>query len=393
MDLDTASALIKPAILYADRVTLYSPAASMLQALHELEGVTDSQGQLATILELARTVPALGEQFDGFDAETLATFQSFLTADRSLMLALGDASGCGAELAAIYGQIDELSAQWQAQIPGAMAQSAAAIGGEELRAALKAGVVEVAPLVGGNHLGLVGSSLRAATGGDESDLTDDLLHSWLGELLQMLRDPSSFPLLDAASAGLVRALEGVERVDVNSEALRRSSEVTAASQFVEYMPYFAQMPLDEVLDLRRELQAPLARFRSEMVKISRDFRSRPIDPVFMQEVEDAWRERVAPALAEVRELLAEHGLLREAASVIRGDFRRLAAEAGGVFAVANLPALDLSALLAAGLGTALAGTDTMLRAVNETRRALSQAQSNAFYFLHRVAEAADRHAP
>jgi hypothetical protein len=74
-------------------------------------------------------------------------------------------------------------------------------------------------------------------------------------------------------------------------------------------------------------------------------------------VEDAWRTQVAPALADIREALAEHGLLSEAASIALGDPRRLLVEAGGVLAVAHGEVLSLSALLTTGLAAGLPLTD------------------------------------
>lgn len=62
---------------------------------------------------------------------------------------------------------------------------------------------------------------------------------------------------------------------------------------------------------------------------------RPIAQTFEVEVKDAWRRNVAPALADIREALAEHRLLSETASIAFGNPRRLMAEAGGVLATAH----------------------------------------------------------
>jgi hypothetical protein len=68
------------------------------------------------------------------------------------------------------------------------------------------------------------------------------------------------------------------------------------------------MPMDDALDLRGSLSRPLKRFRAAMARLSREFESRPIDDAF--ELEDAWRRDVDPALQEIREALAERGLLK-----------------------------------------------------------------------------------
>lgn len=158
-----------------------------------------------------------------------------------------------------------------------------------------------------------------------------------------------------------------------------------------YLPHFSTMPMDEIIDLRRDIKQPLKRFRAAVGRIGRDSETRPIDESFAVEVEDAWRLDVEPALAEVRESLAEHGLLREVASVALGDPRRLLLEAGGVVAAAYGPVLSLSGALTAGAAVGIPTVDVAGRALQQHREERLKAKSSAFYFLHRVAEAADRH--
>lgn len=153
-----------------------------------------------------------------------------------------------------------------------------------------------------------------------------------------------------------------------------------------YLPYFPDLPMDEVLDLRRSLSKPLIRFRGALASLSRDFESRPIDESFDVEVEEVWRAEVSPAIADIREALAEHGLLNEAASIALGDPRRLLAEAGGVLAAAHGEVLSLSGLLTAGLATGLPLADVAGRALLHTRQARRESRKSAFYFLHRLGE-------
>lgn len=155
-----------------------------------------------------------------------------------------------------------------------------------------------------------------------------------------------------------------------------------------YLPYFPDLPMDEVLDLRRSLTKPLVHFRGALAKLSREFESRAIDDGFDAEVEDAWRTQVAPALGDIREALAEHGFLSEAASIVLGDPRRLLVEAGGVVAAAHGDVLSLSNLLTAGLAAGLPLADIAGRALRQSREAKKEARKSAFYFLHRVSEEA-----
>lgn len=238
--------------------------------------------------------------------------------------------------------------------------------------------------------GVVADSVKAAMGTSSPAHTEEVVEAFMAKAIQIVLDPASFPLLDAQASGLIRALEQTMSVQTSPSAMRRGAEVDAAARFMGYLPYFPELPMDEVLDLRQTLHGPLSRFRSEMVSISKEFESRPIDDGFEVEVEDASRSRVEPALADIREALSEHGLLREVASVALGDPRRLLFEAGGVFAAAQGDLLALSKLMTLGAAAGTPMVDVLSRAISKAREARKITREHAFYFLHRVREEASR---
>jgi hypothetical protein len=125
-----------------------------------------------------------------------------------------------------------------------------------------------------------------------------------------------------------------------------------------------------------------------MATLSHELASRQFDSEFRREVEDAWRARVAPALTEIREIMAEHGLLKDASAIARGDVRRLALEAGGVLAAAAVATPNLTQLVALGAAGTLTAADVIGRAVNERRAGIRDARSSSFYFLYQLEEAA-----
>jgi hypothetical protein len=391
-DLRHAAPLVKPALLYADDVTIYSPTATIANAVRELVAVSDPINRLRVVLEIVRNVPQLREQIGGQD-EALAGVEALLSLDPAIIEALVSTYGGAEQLESMQGSLDEMSRMWDEQMPGTVESSINAIGGEDVLSLLDSGLVTVADLASHTSGAVVGDAGASAMGdGGETSLVDDLLSGWMSHVLDMLNDPDSFPLLDGTSAGLIHALEREASVTASDIAVRRGSEVGAATAFMAFLPYFAQLPMDEILDLRRELQEPLVRFRGEMASLSRTFNTRQFDREFRAEVEDAWRQRVEPALADIREALSEHGLLREAASVARGDVRRLLVEAGGIFVAANTFRLSISNLMTAGIAVGAPLADVLGRALNDSRSGTAAARSNSFYFLHRLSEEAEQRA-
>jgi hypothetical protein len=392
-DLRVAGRLVKPALLYADRVTIYSPAASMMSAVTELASIRDPRQQLLVTLEIVKEVPQLASQLN-VPSETLEQLKGFLGVDRRLVRRIGAMHGNGTQgqIDELYAQLDGLDSIWRDQMPDAIAKVKEALGAEELLLAVRAGAVKVASLVETPNLDVIADSLRRAKGASTGTAVDDMIVAFTARIVEMLADQRSFPLFDAQSSGLIRALEREAAVAPSPHAMRRGAEVSSAASFMGYLPYFPDLPMDEVLDLRKALGKPLVRFRGALARMSREFEPRPIDDEFEAEVEDAWRTQVAPALVDIREALGEHGLLSEAASIALGDPRRLLVEAGGVLAAAHGDVVSLSGLVTAGIAAGLPLADVAGRALQQSRAGKRDVRKSAFYFLHRLGEESRRRA-
>ena len=381
--------LVKPAVLYADRVTIYSPAATMLTAVTEFAALTDPGERVASTLRIIRQVPEFAGQLD-VPAETLDQIGAFLALDPRLVRMLSKSQGVGAELDAFYEKMAGMTSIWENQMPETIAKVKGLLGADELLVALEAGAVDVAELGEAQGSEMIADALRAASGARVSQSTEELVLAYTARIVEMLTEKRTFPLLDAQTSGLARSLELEAGLIIPAGVATRGAEVASAASFMGFLPAFDRMPMDEILDLRRSLRGPLLRFRSVLAKISRDFEARLTDESFDAEVEGVWRTQVAPALQEIRETLAEHGLLREAASIALGDPKRLAVEAGGVIAAARADVVALSSLWTAGLSASLPLADIAGRALQKRREGRRAARNHAFYFLHRVGERAAR---
>ena len=64
------------------------------------------------------------------------------------------------------------------------------------------------------------------------------------------------------------------------------------------LPVF-DIKMDELLDLRAELQRPLINFRAEMINLSRDIENASWDKDFSSDVQDVYQAKVEPTLLEL----------------------------------------------------------------------------------------------
>jgi hypothetical protein len=388
VDLGGLAALVKPAVLYADSVTIHSPSAALLHGVIQFAELTHPADQLHAILEVARQAPnALKLDFDPEAAAKLTTLLRMSPQQRAR---LKRTSGANFDLNAIDEMTKEISRIWAADMPAVVEDIIETTSSAELVTAIHAGAVTVAPLGDRSSADHVARSVTAATSSRPNPEPDPMFDGFLETIVDVVSGTGDgFPLLDGDAAELVKSMESESIVMFDGTTATRSSEVDAASRFMGFLPYFPEMPMDEVLDLKLTIGEPLIRFRGEMVKLAQDF-ARPIDDGFVRDVENAWRGAVAPALADVREALGQQGLLKGAATVVRGDVRRLAAEAGGVLAASHANLLKLSSLVTLATVAGLPALDTLGIAVNERMKAERDVAKQGFYFLHRIDEEARR---
>ena len=386
--------LVKPALLYADKVTIYSPMAAIFEGVRSTLSLTDPRQQMAAFFQLVRDVPALAPDLAAqleANPKVVQGLDAMLRVNPRLIRAVARKPADKEAIDNIYRGFDKMADTWADGMPGVIEKLRELTGADELMVALDAGAVSVAPLIDSPGPTFLSDSIALALGEQGREPGADLLAVLVSHIAEMLTEGRSFPLLDDTTSGFIKALdERGELLQVSGSTWRRGSEMTAAASFMGFLPYFSEMPMDEVLDLRNKLRGPLVRFRAAMADLSREFESRPIDRDFVNEVEEAWRRRVEPALQEIRESLAEHGLLREIASIALGDPRKLMLEAGGVLAAAQGHVISVSRFMAIAMAAGLPTIDLVGRATQRVRESRRTVRTNAFYFLHRVSEEARR---
>lgn len=383
-DLGAASSLVKPAILYADKVTVYSPAASLLRSVEGLAEIKGPGDRVAFIMHLMEQVPELRRDHD-LSPDLRDTVRVVASMPRPLARRAMRATGVSSEeLDEVNGQLDGLQAVWEDEIPEAIEKALEITNAGELWTAIERGAVEVADITEGRQHQAVAESVRAASSRGRrtvsDDLTDEIIGSLVARIIEMVSEPTAFPLFDPDATGLLRSLEREAGLSLSPAAVRQGSEIDSAARFMGFLPYFTDLSMDEVLDLRDDLRPPLTRFRAAMASIARDLQARQIDPSFPAEVEAGWRGQVAPALQEIEEALESHGLRRQVVSTAIGNPRRVLAGAGAAFAATHVEQFSLSGLLAAAATAGVPALDIAAQSMKATRDAKRGVESQSFYF-------------
>lgn len=192
MDLRSAARLVKPALLYADRVTVYSPAASMMSAIADIGVVNDPRQQVHLIIEIIKHVPQLAGQLN-VSGETLEQLKALLAMNPRLVRRIGAAHGARKQVDELYERLDGLDSIWQEQMPEALEKAKEAIGAGELLVAVQAGAVKVADLGNAPKSEFLVDAVNRAAGNDAGTVLDDLIGGFIARIVEMICERRSTP--------------------------------------------------------------------------------------------------------------------------------------------------------------------------------------------------------
>lgn len=341
------AALVKAALLYADRVTLASPNAIMMAGVAGLT-VPDSQDRRDALMGMASVLPG------GEDA--FALYEDLKRRRKKLS---------GIERLALMRMETVLKASGDemAETVTGMLETA---GMPELQRAMEAGV-----------LGIHMLDLDQAKPDEFSSRVTEGLVKVLAQSVSP--NARTFPLFDDGTGSLVKSMvaDGL----ITDARAKRSNEVGAAGQLVGQMEAFPDAAMDAVLDVRKRLRQPLVRFRAVLARVSGEIESPAWDTAaFTREVEDLYRQHVAPALADLEDAIQELGALPTLRRVASDSKALMAGSALVLSAAAGVGLADLPHAVF-GVGPAASIISVGASEADRRSQARHDRESNEFYFL------------
>ena len=359
--------LVKAAVLYADQVSLLSPVAALTLGVHQLT-ISDDEQLLDFMFSLDdRTLSRIGVSQQHSEA---------LNPLRKLTSHYGSAHLAGVRDSTLTYEDarDMLSRDTGQEALNKMRQDLQSDlglrGGTELQLGVASGLVQV------------------SDGSLPVDITsnDELIRIYVDTLVGMLRDPSTHLIFDDSTGTLVQALIDGNKISPDALSLAHSKNVSVGSGLIRKLPALTSAPMDEILDLRREANGSLSRYRRAVSSLTPKIASAAFGSDFNEEVNDLWLREVEPAIDEIKETLADHTLVREAARHLSIDLKSYVFAATGPFVAVGVQTLStLDTLMTAALSAtpaALAGVQLLAGADRDRRAGLKQAQKSDLFYLY-----------
>jgi hypothetical protein len=375
IDVTSELQLAKAGMLYGDDVTLISPSTT---ALMRLEGMRSMS--VPDLLEIVtRTSSSLEgrEGIDDSDLHQIVANRDLLEMALPLLDVMGDPPG-GEEAQAIR----EGLAGVNTQIAEVVDNLSNASGLSELRRARESRLVRIEEADGGDAFDLIANSIRSAAaqqaGQDlDSDYSETWVQAFLDRLKLVLESRDRYLLLDESLAAVLHEAIALGRLRIADQTARRSTQVTAAASLMGRIPSFPGATVDEVIDIRRNLDPSLARFRTAMADVAKDFTTSPWEQGFGDEADALWTEMVYPAIDEITDSIrADRGLLELAQLTVdpaSDVWPGIIILASG--SVAHMPLLTLT-------GGALTVLKPLIAVMSSLRDNSNSVRVRPFYFLY-----------
>ena len=121
---------------------------------------------------------------------------------------------------------------------------------------------------------------------------------------------NSYPLFDEQSNNLMGAAVKSNIIKLSDVDKRKITHAGFSDNIVQRLPSFDQAPVDEILDIRKELNPSISRFRSKMISYSDTLQTMPWDKDFESECSMLYYQEVAPAITEIDELSRDNSFLK-----------------------------------------------------------------------------------
>lgn len=120
----------------------------------------------------------------------------------------------------------------------------------------------------------------------------------------------SCPLFDERSNKLISAAIKSGIIDMSNTKKYKTKHAGLADKLLTRLPSFEFASVNEILDIRKELEKSLVRFRSKTLQFTESIQSLPWNEDFEDECYLLYDKEVAPALLEIEELINDNNIIK-----------------------------------------------------------------------------------
>lgn len=383
IDLQQDIKLVKAALLYADKVKIYSPTLSTLQLVMQLGGL--SQNEQLHFFEMV--VPYL---MPSSQARPIKAMLKKLRNIRALQVR---------EIQAIRANLFSQSANVWDELKNVIVNMAETAGMQEIATALNSGTLEIhqfSSQADNLHMMRFVADCVARASGKQLPMyeqkaiknrNDQVSKEFVEGVLNAVSSGATYPLFDTSTGYLVQSYQQVKPIIFTDASQNRARHIALANDLFQRLPVFDLASTYDVLLIRGELDKYLVRFRSSIVGFASSVASSPWDVDFDKDVELIFRKEIAPVVLDLEEEIKSNKFLAQLARKFVD--KPLLMAPGTALSLALSQITNLPHEIAIGLGASVNAAAIIYDTYNDWRNKQKEIERNGLYFYYRAGKKFD----
>lgn len=292
--------MVKAALLYADKVRLCSAHYSTWIFLLSMKDAS-LEDLIAQTYEIEEMIPHMFSTPEEIATELLR--------NRLARHSLQSKNPTAKDLQ-LRNDLKKLNAQqyeeFRKQMPSLDVESAA----KEFESPVNAGLLEI------HRFRLMESENIGASqlGGTFNRTVERIADEFAGTIMQTVSDSSTYPLFDDGTGSIVRTGLDVGALSPTPTRISQAKQTQLAADLLSKLPLFDDASMNEILDIRREIDQYLVRFRSAIMKYADRIRSASWDGEFSEEAEQLFHREIEPSVLDIEDAVKSNRSLFELAT-------------------------------------------------------------------------------
>ncbi len=215
---------------------------------------------------------------------------------------------------------------------------------------------------------------------DEEKIKEELLQQFTSYISSSISDPYSYPLLDDLSGLLIQEQMQNGEIIINNSDLSRSKQVSLATKLFERLPNFDLASMDEIIDIRKELQLHLVQFRSSMIKFSETIETSQLNLDFEKDVENLFRKEIDPSIKTIEDEVKSKSYLKMLVSRFSEKPQLFPIPIFGIALAGQFFNYEMASLIFDGVTLSL----NLLDIYNKWKEEKSFVEKNQLFFYYRA---------
>lgn len=200
---------------------------------------------------------------------------------------------------------------------------------------------------------------------------------------EAVKNGDTYPMFDGSAGGYIRKLIDDGLLAASEPRMSQAKQSQLAANLLGRLPEFDGASVNEILDIRRELERPLVRFRGAVMGYAEKIKTASWDENFSTEAENVFHKEIEPAVLDIEDAVKSNSSLLSLATRKVADAPALATSAFSFF-ISHLTAFPTvtGLAMAASIGVGTAFYD----AYKKWREQEQKVGQNQLYFYYRAGE-------